>query len=247
MKKTKHSEEKIIGAVKQLEAGRPVKEVARELGVTDQTLYNWKAKFGGMEVSDAKKLRALEEENRRLKEMVADLSLDKAALTTVIRKNGWTCERQAGRGAGDGSACHRRALCLQESLHHSVKYRLVNSGPLSHRIALHRQKAGFRGITEIFAKGTLPGGGFAFVLGDGRVEVYDRARFFTVTGNHWAGQMLDIEEHQADLDWLLTLSPHGHRKVPFTVAGKIPKGNQHNTLVSLAGTMRARGCEYPEI
>ena len=58
--------------------------------MTDQTLYNWKAKFGGMEVSDAKKLRALEEENRRLKEMVADLSLDKAALTTVIRKNGWS-------------------------------------------------------------------------------------------------------------------------------------------------------------
>ena len=90
MKKAKHSEEKIIGAVKQMEAGRSVKEVARELGVTDQTLYNWKAKFGGMEVSDAKKLRALEEENRRLKEMVADLSLDKAALTTVIRKNGWS-------------------------------------------------------------------------------------------------------------------------------------------------------------
>ncbi len=90
MKKTKHSEEKIIGAVKQLEAGRAGKELAREMGVTDQTLYNWKAKFGGMEVSDAKKLRALEEENRRLKEMVADLSLDKAALTTVIRKNGWS-------------------------------------------------------------------------------------------------------------------------------------------------------------
>ena len=90
MKKTKHTEEKIIGAVKQLEAGRAVKELAREMGVTDQTLYNWKSKFGGMEVSDAKKLRALEEENRRLKEMVADLSLDKAALTTVIRKNGWS-------------------------------------------------------------------------------------------------------------------------------------------------------------
>ncbi len=80
MKKTKHSEEKIIGAVKQLEAGRAVKEVAREMGVTDQTLYNWKSKFGGMEVSDA----------RRLKSLVADLSLDKEALTTVIRKNGWS-------------------------------------------------------------------------------------------------------------------------------------------------------------
>jgi putative transposase len=90
MKKTKYTEEKIVAAVKQLEGGRATKEVARELGVSDQTLYNWKAKYGGMEVSDVKKLRALEEENRRLKEMVADLSLDKAALTTVIRKNGWS-------------------------------------------------------------------------------------------------------------------------------------------------------------
>jgi putative transposase len=89
MKKTKHSEERIIGAVKQMEAGRSAKEIARELGVTDQTLYNWKAKYGGMEVSDAKKLRALEDENRRLKHLVADLSLAKEALTTVIRKNGW--------------------------------------------------------------------------------------------------------------------------------------------------------------
>ena len=90
MKKTKYSEEKIVAAVKQIEGGRATKDVARELGVSDQTLYNWKAKYGGMEVSDVKKLRALEEENRRLKEMVADLSLDKAALTTVIRKNGWS-------------------------------------------------------------------------------------------------------------------------------------------------------------
>ena len=90
MKKAKHSEEKIIGAVKQLEAGRPVKELSRELGVTDQTLYNWKSKYGGMDVNDAKRLKALEDENRRLKNMVADLSLDKEALTTVIRKNGWS-------------------------------------------------------------------------------------------------------------------------------------------------------------
>lgn len=90
MKKTKHTEEKIIDAVKQLEAGRAAKDIARELGVTDQTLYNWKAKYGGMEVSDARKLRALEDENRRLKQLVADLSLDKDALTTVIRKNGWS-------------------------------------------------------------------------------------------------------------------------------------------------------------
>jgi len=89
MKKTKHSEEKIIGVVKQMEAGRSVKELAREPGVTDQTLYNWKSKYGGMEVSEAKRLKSLEDENRRLKEIVADLSLDKEALKSVIRKNGW--------------------------------------------------------------------------------------------------------------------------------------------------------------
>jgi primase-polymerase (primpol)-like protein len=101
---------------------------------------------------------------------------------------------------------------------------------------------------KIWAKGKLPGGGTAFPLGDGRVEIYDQARYFTVTGNHWAGQMLDVEEHQAALDWLLALSPHGQKKVPFTLdEGKIPKGTQHDTLVSIAGTMRARGCEYPEI
>jgi putative transposase len=90
MKKTKYTEEQVIGAVKQLEAGRAAKDVAREMGVTDQTLYNWRAKYGGMDVSEARRLRALEDENRRLKQMVADLSLDKEALKTVIAKNGWS-------------------------------------------------------------------------------------------------------------------------------------------------------------
>ena len=90
MKRTRFSEEQIIGAVKQIEAGRAVPEVARELGVSDQTLYNWKAKYSGLQVNEAKRLRELEDENRRLKEMVADLSLDKEALKAVIRKNGWS-------------------------------------------------------------------------------------------------------------------------------------------------------------
>lgn len=101
MKKTRHTEEKIIGAVKQIEAGRAAKEVAREMGVSDQTLYNWKSKYSGMDVSEAKRLKALEEENRQLKNLVADLSLDKEALKTVIRKTDGACERTAGCGAGD--------------------------------------------------------------------------------------------------------------------------------------------------
>ena len=90
MKRTRFTEEQMIGAVKQIEAGRAVAELARELGVSDQRLYNWKAKYSGLEVNEAKRLRELEEENRRLKTMVADLSLDREALKAVIRKNGWS-------------------------------------------------------------------------------------------------------------------------------------------------------------
>jgi putative transposase len=90
MKKTRFNEEQMIGAVKQLEAGRAAAEVARELGVSDQTLYNWRSKYSGLEVNEAKRLREMENENRRLKTMVADLSLDKEALKAVLRKNGWS-------------------------------------------------------------------------------------------------------------------------------------------------------------
>jgi putative transposase len=90
MKKSRHSEEKIIAAVKQLEGGRKAADVARELGVSAATLYAWKSKYVGMQASDAKRLRQLEDENRRLKHMVADLSLDKEVMKAVIAKNGWS-------------------------------------------------------------------------------------------------------------------------------------------------------------
>ena len=90
MKKSRYSEEQIIGVLKQLEAGQKVSEVAREIGVSEATLYQWKSKYGGMDVNEARRLRELEEENRRLKHLVADLSLDKEMLKSVIRKNGWS-------------------------------------------------------------------------------------------------------------------------------------------------------------
>ncbi len=90
MKKSRHSEEKIIAAVKQMEAGRKAAEVAREMGVSEATMYAWKARFGGMQVNDAKRLRQLEDENRRLKGLVADLSLDKEVMKAIITKNGWS-------------------------------------------------------------------------------------------------------------------------------------------------------------
>jgi len=90
MKKSRHSEEKIIAAVKQIEGGRKTAEVARELGVSAATLYAWKSKYGGMQVSEVKRLRQLEDENRLLKHLVADLTLDKEAMKAVIAKNGWS-------------------------------------------------------------------------------------------------------------------------------------------------------------
>jgi putative transposase len=90
MKKSRYTEEQIIGVLKQMEAGRKVAEIAREIGVSEATLYQWKSKYGGMDVNEARRLRELEDENRRLKQLVADLSLDKDMLKSVIRKNGWS-------------------------------------------------------------------------------------------------------------------------------------------------------------
>ena len=87
MKKSKYSEEQIIGILKDAEAGIAVIELCRKYGISDQTYYNWKAKYGGMTVSDARKLKQLEDENRKLKHLVADLTLDNQALKSVISKN----------------------------------------------------------------------------------------------------------------------------------------------------------------
>jgi putative transposase len=89
MKKNHFSEEQILGALKQMEAGRTAADVGRELGVSKHTLYAWNKKYGGMNSDDAKRLRHLEEENRRLKTVVADLTLDREMLKAVISKNGW--------------------------------------------------------------------------------------------------------------------------------------------------------------
>ena len=86
MKRQRFSEEQIISTLKQHEQGTPVKQLIRQVGITEQTFYRWKSKYGGMEVSDAKKLRGLEEENRRLKTMVADLMLDNKILKDVNSK-----------------------------------------------------------------------------------------------------------------------------------------------------------------
>ena len=90
MKKSRYTEEQIIAILKQHEAGLKTADLCREHGISAATFYGWKSKFGGMDVNEAQRLRQLEDENRRLKHLVADLSLDREALKAVIRKNGWS-------------------------------------------------------------------------------------------------------------------------------------------------------------
>lgn len=84
MKGKRYSEEKIIGIVKEHEAGASVADLARRYGVSEQSIYRWKSKFGGMEVSEAKRLRELEQENAKLKRLLAESELDKAALKELV-------------------------------------------------------------------------------------------------------------------------------------------------------------------
>ena len=86
MKKSKFTEQQIAFALRQAESGTKVKDIIRKLGITEQTFYRWKKRYGGLAPSELKKMKQLEEENRRLKHMVADLSLDKAMLQDVIEK-----------------------------------------------------------------------------------------------------------------------------------------------------------------
>ena len=86
MKKSKFSETQILNILKSVESGRTVKEVCREHGISDATFYNWRAKYGGMQPSDLKRLRELEQENARLKRMYADVSLDNQMLKELLTK-----------------------------------------------------------------------------------------------------------------------------------------------------------------
>ena len=86
MKKTRYSESQIIKVLKEVEGGYMVKVICREYGIAEGTYYTWKSKYGGMEVADLKRLKELEEENRRLKQMYADLSLDHTVLKDIVEK-----------------------------------------------------------------------------------------------------------------------------------------------------------------
>ena len=86
MKKSKFTEQQIVFALKQAETGVPVAEVCRKMGISEPTFYNWKRKFSGLGTAELRRLRQLEEENQRLKQVVADLTLDKQMLQDVLKK-----------------------------------------------------------------------------------------------------------------------------------------------------------------
>ena len=87
MRKSRFSDEQIIAILREQEAGRPTAEVCRKHGISDATFYKWKSKYGGLQVSDAKRLKALEDENRRLKKRLAEEVMDNATLKEMLTKN----------------------------------------------------------------------------------------------------------------------------------------------------------------
>ena len=107
MKRGRFTEDQIIGILKEHEAGISVADLCRKHGVSDATVYQWKAKYGGMDVSEAKRLKALEDENGKLKKRLAGAMLDNSALNDLFRKNGDDAEMSA-IGPGTMDACAKR-------------------------------------------------------------------------------------------------------------------------------------------
>ena len=112
MRKKRFSVEQMIGVLKQAEVGVPVAEVIRKAGISEQTFYRWKAKYAGLEVDQVRQMAQLQEENLRLKQLVAELTLDKTMLQDVLSKKGEAFAAWPDGGASGRKLSGRRAACL---------------------------------------------------------------------------------------------------------------------------------------
>ena len=115
MKKSRYTDEQIAFALKQAETGTPVAEVIRRMGISEQTFYRWKKVYGGLGVGELRRLKQLEDENRQLKQLIANLSLDKHILQDVLEKSSdaWTTAR--ARRARPGVPCSERTAQLLDA------------------------------------------------------------------------------------------------------------------------------------
>ena len=114
IRKARSTEHQIINILKSVETGRTVKDVCHEAGISEALYYNWKAKYGGMEASDIKKTKDPKDDNRRLKQMVTDLSLECPALKDVIEKCFKTSDKARTRELSDGTIYHEFTPGLQD-------------------------------------------------------------------------------------------------------------------------------------
>jgi putative transposase len=132
MRKKRFNVEQMIGVLKQAEVGVPVAEVIRKAGISEQTFYRWKAKYAGLEVDQVRQMAQLQEENLRLKQLVAELTLDKTMLQDVLSKNGeafaaWTDGGASGwELSSQRTACLPDAMCPKSSLPLSKLHRSTN-------------------------------------------------------------------------------------------------------------------------
>ena len=134
MKKTRHREEQIAFALKQAETGTPVAEVIRGMGISEQTFCRWKKVYGGLGVGELRRLKLLEEENRKLKRLVADLSLDKHILRDVLSKSSdaWAAAR-GGRARSGVSWCERAGAVVWRWASIGRRCGTSRTGPIRHR------------------------------------------------------------------------------------------------------------------
>ncbi|WP_417339047.1 IS3 family transposase [Halomonas kashgarensis] len=160
MKKSRFTEEQIAFALKQAELGTPVAEVCRKLGISEPTFYAWRKKYGGLGPSELRRLKQLEEENRKLKQLVADLSLDKAMLQDVPRKKALSAsrKRQLAQDLVDQFGASTRQACGVLALARSVFYyrsQAQDQRPLLqriHEITATRVRYGYRRVHELLKR-----------------------------------------------------------------------------------------------